>query len=129
VWSPKGTTLRVIRYPTLQVSQFLFPGQRSDTFLTDHVYQRDQIFIRKQLLKAGCAVTSAATNSVFYQLTLWGVSFLNRGAGGFPGERMGMCVLSSNKWQNTSTSYNIIKECCRPVQLGPPGSTEFDTEV
>jgi hypothetical protein len=38
VWSPKGTTLRVIRCPTLQVSQFLFPGQRSDTFLTDHVY-------------------------------------------------------------------------------------------
>jgi hypothetical protein len=37
VWSPKGTTLRVIRCPTLQVSQFLFPGQRSDTFLTDHV--------------------------------------------------------------------------------------------
>jgi hypothetical protein len=30
--------LRVIRCPTLQVSQFLFPGQRSDTFLTDHVY-------------------------------------------------------------------------------------------
>jgi len=30
----------VIRCPTLQVSQFLFPGQRSDTFLTDHVYQR-----------------------------------------------------------------------------------------
>jgi len=29
--------LRVIRCPTLQVSQFLFPGQRSDTFLTDHV--------------------------------------------------------------------------------------------
>jgi len=28
----------VIRCPTLQVSQFLFPGQRSDTFLTDHVY-------------------------------------------------------------------------------------------
>jgi hypothetical protein len=27
----------VIRCPTLQVSQFLFPGQRSDTFLTDHV--------------------------------------------------------------------------------------------
>jgi hypothetical protein len=40
VWSPKGTTLRVIRCPTLQVSQFLFPGQRSDTFLTDHVYSR-----------------------------------------------------------------------------------------
>jgi len=38
VWSPKGTTLRVIRCPSLQVSQFLFPGQRSDTFLTDHVY-------------------------------------------------------------------------------------------
>jgi len=38
VWSPKGTTLRVIRCPTLQVSQFLFPGQRSDTFLTDHVH-------------------------------------------------------------------------------------------
>jgi len=37
VWSPKGTTLRVIRCPTLQVSQFLFPGQRSDTFLTDLV--------------------------------------------------------------------------------------------
>ena len=37
MWSPKGTTLRVIRCPTLQVSQFLFPGQRSDTFLTDHV--------------------------------------------------------------------------------------------
>jgi len=31
--------LRVIRCPTLQVSQFLFPGQRSDTFLTDHLYQ------------------------------------------------------------------------------------------
>jgi len=30
VWSPKGTTLRVIRCPMLQVSQFLFPGQRSD---------------------------------------------------------------------------------------------------
>jgi len=30
--------LRVIRCPTLQVSQFLFPGQRSDTFLTDHVH-------------------------------------------------------------------------------------------
>jgi len=30
--------LRVIRCPTLQVSQFLFPGQRSDTFLTDLVY-------------------------------------------------------------------------------------------
>ena len=27
----------MIRCPTLQVSQFLFPGQRSDTFLTDHV--------------------------------------------------------------------------------------------
>jgi len=27
----------VIRCPTLQVSQFLFPGQRSDTFLTDFV--------------------------------------------------------------------------------------------
>ena len=38
MWSPKGTTLRVIKCPTLQVSQFLFPGQRSDTFLTDHVY-------------------------------------------------------------------------------------------
>jgi len=38
VWSPKGTTLRVIRCPTLQVSQFLFPGQRSDTFLTDLVF-------------------------------------------------------------------------------------------
>ena len=38
MWSPKGTTLRVIRCPTLQVSQFLFPGQRSDTFLTDHVH-------------------------------------------------------------------------------------------
>ena len=38
MWSPKGTTLRVIRCPTLQVSQFLFPGQRSDTFLTDHVF-------------------------------------------------------------------------------------------
>ena len=38
MWSLKGTTLRVIRCPTLQVSQFLFPGQRSDTFLTDHVY-------------------------------------------------------------------------------------------
>ena len=25
----------------LQVSQFLFPGQRSDTFLTDHVYSPD----------------------------------------------------------------------------------------
>jgi hypothetical protein len=37
VWSPKGTTLRVIRCPTLQVSQFLFPGQRSDTLLIDHV--------------------------------------------------------------------------------------------
>ena len=37
VWSPKGTTLRVIRCPTIQVSQFLFPGQRSDTFLTDLV--------------------------------------------------------------------------------------------
>ena len=37
MWSPKGTTWRVIRCPTLQVSQFLFPGQRSDTFLTDHV--------------------------------------------------------------------------------------------
>ena len=37
VWSPKGTTLRLIRCPTLQVSQFLFPGQRSDTFLTDHI--------------------------------------------------------------------------------------------
>ena len=37
MWSPKGTTLRVIRCPTLQVSQFLFPGQRLDTFLTDHV--------------------------------------------------------------------------------------------
>ena len=37
MWSRKGTTLRVIRCPTLQVSQFLFPGQRSDTFLTDHV--------------------------------------------------------------------------------------------
>ena len=37
MWSPKGTTLRVIRCPTLQVSQFLFPGQRSDTFLTDLV--------------------------------------------------------------------------------------------
>jgi hypothetical protein len=33
--------LRVIRCPTLQVSQFLFPGQRSDTFLTDHVYIYD----------------------------------------------------------------------------------------
>jgi len=31
--------LRVIRCPTLQVSQFLFPGQRSDTFLTDHVHR------------------------------------------------------------------------------------------
>ena len=30
--------MRVIRFPTLQVSQFLFPGQRSDTFLTDLVY-------------------------------------------------------------------------------------------
>ena len=29
----------MIRCPTLQVSQFLFPGQRSDTFLTDHVYR------------------------------------------------------------------------------------------
>ena len=38
MWSPKGTTLRVIRCPTFQVSQFLFPIQRSDTFLTDHVY-------------------------------------------------------------------------------------------
>jgi len=38
VWSPKGTTLRVVRCPTLQVSQFLFLGQRSDTFLTDHIY-------------------------------------------------------------------------------------------
>ena len=38
MWSPKGTTLRVIRCPTLQVSQFLFRGQRSDTFLTDHVF-------------------------------------------------------------------------------------------
>ena len=37
MWSPKGTTLSVIRCPTLQVSQFLFPGQRSDTFLTEHV--------------------------------------------------------------------------------------------
>ena len=37
MWSPKETTLRVIRCPTLQVSQFLFPGQRSDTFLTDLV--------------------------------------------------------------------------------------------
>jgi hypothetical protein len=41
VWSPKGTTLRVIRCPTLQVRQFPFPGQRSDTFLTDHVYHHN----------------------------------------------------------------------------------------
>ena len=40
MWSPKGTTLRVIRCPTLQVSQFPFPGQRSDTFLTDHVFYK-----------------------------------------------------------------------------------------
>ena len=37
MWSPKGTTLRLIRCPTLQVSQFLFPGQRTDTILTEHV--------------------------------------------------------------------------------------------
>jgi hypothetical protein len=46
VWSPKGTTLRVIRCPTLQVSQFLFPGQRSDTFLTDHVYVYVCMYVR-----------------------------------------------------------------------------------
>jgi len=47
--------LRVIRCPTLQVSQFLFPGQRSDTFLTDHVYT--QIIIeagsKKEIGKLG----------------------------------------------------------------------------
>jgi len=52
VWSPKGTTLRVIRCPTLQVSQFLFPGQRSDTFLTDHVYEFEKL--------ASCASVSTA---------------------------------------------------------------------
>ena len=52
MWSPKGTTLRVIRCPTLQVSQFLFPGQRSDTFLTDHVSTKVsfKITIRKRLV-------------------------------------------------------------------------------
>jgi len=45
--------LRVIRCPTLQVSQFLFPGQRSDTFLTDHVYMyvRTYVFVRMYLLR------------------------------------------------------------------------------
>ena len=38
MWSPKGTTLRVIRCPTILVSQFLFPDQRSVTFLTDLVF-------------------------------------------------------------------------------------------
>ena len=55
MWSPKGTTLRVIRRPTLQVSQFLFPGQRSDTFLTDHVHRvsyvrQTEIHIAKPLV-------------------------------------------------------------------------------
>ena len=49
MWSPKGTTLRVIRCPTLQASQFLFPGQRSDTFLTDHVALSDQAQVTLQL--------------------------------------------------------------------------------
>ena len=34
----QGNYFEVIRCPTLQVSQSLFPGQRSDTFLTDLVY-------------------------------------------------------------------------------------------
>jgi len=58
VWSPKGTTLRVIRCPTLQVSQFLFPGQRSDTFLTDLVY-----------------VTPVVQYHVFYSLMTYGKIF------------------------------------------------------
>jgi len=49
VWSPNGTTLRVIRCPTLQVSQFLYPGQRSDTFLTDHVYPYHDQRVRLEL--------------------------------------------------------------------------------
>jgi hypothetical protein len=42
---------------------------------------------------------------------------------------MGICVLSSNKWQNTSTSYNIIKDCYRPAQLGPPDATPMANEA
>ena len=48
MWSPKGATLRVIRCPTLQVSQFLFPGQRSDTFLTDHVLPFCSVVLKKR---------------------------------------------------------------------------------
>jgi hypothetical protein len=62
VWSPKGTTLRVIRCPTLQVSQFLFPGQRSDTFLTDHVYI---LTVRKflQLLRSTFGIGRSAVHT------------------------------------------------------------------
>ena len=62
MWSPKGTTLRVIRCPTLQVSQYLFPGQRSDTFLTDHVYE-GHIFPRPFLQRCRLKWTSLCSNT------------------------------------------------------------------
>ena len=57
MWSPKGTTLRVIRCPTLQVRQFLFPGQRSDTFLTDHVHYINHKSVQHS---AGCLLYSVS---------------------------------------------------------------------
>ena len=71
MWSPKGTTLRVIRCPTLQVSQFLFPGQRSDTFLTDLVCFRQEEFCFSERLsmkenseQCGPAVVNQVANLI-----------------------------------------------------------------
>jgi len=89
------------------------------------VYKHEQIFIRKQLLKARGAVVSAGPILSSITWRLGSKVFINRGAGRFLGERMGMCVLSVTSGKNTSKSYNIIKDCCRPAQLGTPYVTGF----
>jgi len=88
------------------------------------VYQHEEIFVHKQLLKAKgvhwylqrpilASITWRLGRKVIYKQGCWCL----------PWGTDGHVCASSNKWQNTSTSYNVIKDCCRPAQFGPPYAT------
>ena len=48
MWCPKGTTLKVIRTATSEVSQFVFPGLWSDTFLIRQcIYQLETSYVSR----------------------------------------------------------------------------------